>query len=437
MFRKVFIIVLAVASITITACHIINEESDYSLECLVTDIRSPNFVSLSQATDVANSFAKEKGFVLPTRGNVLSIKNTFTVKDRDSSSIVHAINFEGGGFTLVSCDNRIMPILASSDQGNFSFSDSRSPLGLKIWVETVRNMIEEVKSKDKKQEPEIKAAWEKYSSTPINKLKTRSLTPDGWPPPEADTVVGPLITDSWHQFEPYNESLGQFQHYYYLAGALTPSIICRPTIGCVPLTIVRVMKYHQYPSNFNWSIMPDTTPINSTTKNYIRTVHEDVKTFALSIQSNAFMYFKYPNDTTRLTSVLNTVPIGSFMQSQYGYASGEDDDFSSSYYENMRRDLIDHELPCIIRGTDSNSNNGHAWICDGYSYSCVYLNTPIDPDDEQGVLITTYLHHCWGETTTTVDGWYWATDYTLNGVNRRYNMKLTRHISPIDYWPDE
>ena len=99
--------------------------------------------------------------------------------------------------------------------------------------------------------------------------------------------------------------------------------------------------------------------------------------------------------------------------------------------------MIDHELPCILYGYDSSYGVAHFWICDGYFYSCVYLNTPSDPDEEQEYLISTYLHHRWGQQNTSSDGWFWASNYNLNGLNFRYYMRLARHISPIDYWPDE
>lgn len=423
-FRKSILI----AAAAVSACNMLNDRPN-SYDAEVTDF-SPNYVSMSLAVDVANNFAQDKGIVIPTRGDAVLVKNTFTVRDADDSPILHAINFEGGGFTLVSSDNRLMPVLAYSNHGEFSFSDYSSPLGLRIWVETVKNMIEEANSKGEELDPGIAAMWQKLSSEPLGRLRTRSLTPEGWPPPEADTLVGPFINDSWHQDTPYNDSLKIATHFDYSSGI---SGLYKPVVGCLPLAIARVMRYHQYPSSFSWSFMPDTTPQTTVTASFIAAVHYLVKSYS---QGHYSFLYEIINGS-RLTTVDRLFPVGAFLQSQYGYASGEDLDFAAEYYEAMRRDMIDYEHPCILYGYDANHGSAHFWICDGYSYSCVYLNTPSDPDEEQEYLISTYLHHRWGLPNASYDGWFWATNYTLSGLNLHYQMRLARRISPIDYWPEE
>lgn len=424
-FRKSILI----AAVAVSACNVLNDRPN-SYDAEVTDF-SPNYVSMSLAVDVANNFAQDKGIVIPTRGDAVLVKNTFTVRDADDSPILHAINFEGGGFTLVSSDNRLMPVLAYSNHGEFSFSDYSSPLGLRIWVETVKNMIEEANSKGEELDSGIAAMWQKLSSEPLGRLRTRSLTPEGWPPPEADTLVGPFINDSWHQDTPYNDSLDIADHYHYNSNYIYGSY--KPVVGCLPLAIARVMRYHQYPISFSWSFMPDTTPQSTVTASFIANVHYSVKSYCQGHYS-----FRYEIlNGSRLTTVDRLFPVGAFLQSQYGYASGEDLDFAAGYYEAMRRDMIDYELPCILYGYDANHGSAHFWICDGYSYSCVYLNTPSDPDEEQEYLISTYLHHRWGLPNALYDGWFWATNYTLSGLNLHYQMRLARRISPIDYWLEE
>lgn len=427
MFRKSILI----ATVAVAACNVVNEPLTF-YESEVTDFGT-NYVSMSMAVDVANNYAKDKRIIIPTRGDAVQVKNTFTVRGTDDSPILHAVNFDGGGFTLVSSDNRLMPVLAYSSEGEFSFSNFSSPLGLRIWVEAVKNMIEEAESKGEEPDPGIAVMWQKFSSEPRSGLRTRSLTPEGWPPPEADTLVGPFINDSWHQDVPYNDSLDIAPHYDYYDSTYYKGLY-KPVVGSLPLAIARVMRYHQYPSSFYWSSMPNTTPQTTGTKLFIKDVHYKVKNYCL----NHNYRFNYSIlDGAPIIDVDRLFPIGTFLQSQYGYASGEDLGFAAGYYEDMRREMIDHELPCILFGYDANQDIGHSWICDGYSYNCVYLNTPSDPDEEQEYLISTYLHHRWGQQNTSYDGWFWATNYNLNGLNLRYQMRLARRISPIDYWPDE
>ena len=186
------------------------------------------------------------------------------------------------------------------------------------------------------------------------------------------------------------------------------------------------MRYHGYPSSFSWSLMPEDSPQTTQTQEFIKTIHEAVRDYA-----SGYNYWVMCSSPLALGfGIPLSFPSGSFLRSQFGYASGNDQSYSTASYTAMRRDIIDHQLPCIISG-ESVGGRGHAWICDGYHYNLAYWynnqNEPIG-------IITTYLHYLWGDQDTSLDGWFSPTDVSLGGQSLQYNMRLTNHISPIDYW---
>lgn len=395
------------------------------------DASSVNCVGIEDAIKIARSFANTSNELISTKSSEIVVDNAFSIKGNSENPLLHVINFKNGGFTIIAGDNRLMPVQAYSSSGAFSRNDNDYPLGLKIWIESIQDSLSRIKNV----EPDLNtiAAWQKFNNVTRYSQLTRSLTPEGGVLPEADTVVGPLITDSWHQESPYNDSLANTAHYYPnggYAGTL------RPLVGCVPLAIARIMRYHEYPNSFSWSSMPNSTPQSTVTPAFIKDIHQHLISFYSP--STVFSYYVYESifgGYSHGTGFPSTFQIGPFLRSEYSYSAAIDQSYSISSYSAMRRELIDHSLPCIIRGyVDSASySSGHAWICDGYRYHCEHW---YDENLEPIAVITTYLHYCWGKTTTTQDGWYSSNNVTLDNVEYKYNMKLTHHISPVDYWDD-
>lgn len=391
-----------------------------------------NTVGLSEALEVASSFASsEKSFFL-TRSSDPTVKEAFSIKDTDGLPLFHVVNYEDGGFVLVAGDNRLQPVQAYSTKGKFTANKAAYPFGLKVWMESVQDSLRTIKNNRLEQDNETQAAWRKYSEDIKSLMATRSLDPESGLPPEADTIVGPFITDSWHQAEPYNMSLTE-QIAYYSDGV--SCFYYTPVIGCKPLAIARIMRYHQYPTTFSWNNMPDNTA-TSTTKSFLKNVHDAVKSYA-NLHNYPFNYYYtwiYENNEwylERSTSVNRFFPIGSFMCSQYGYAAGTDISYSTSSYNAMKRDLIDHGLPCIISGGNYDESKGHSWICDGYHYIFEHW---LDNNNEPIGVETTFLHYCWGQYETDIDTWYNTSNVSMYNMSFNHNMRLAYHLSPVDYW---
>ncbi len=391
-----------------------------------TTSQSVNAVNIQDAIKIAQSFANTSNELISTRSSEIVVDNAFSIKGNSGNPLLHVINFKNGGFVLVAGDNRLKPVQAYSTEGLFTDRKNQYPLGLTIWIEGIRDSLNNIILNNSSQDNETRAAWFKLSDITNTAITTKSQDPSGGMLPEADTLVGPFITDSWHQKAPYNDYLDVCAHYYQnnnYAGDF------KPVIGCVPLAIARVMRYHQYPGIFSWDSMPNSTA-SAITKTYIKSIHETVRSYAQS-NNYGFIYSYFGDPQNPLgTGVSSNFPVGSFLCSEYGYASGMDTPYSTSSYTAMRRDLISYSLPCIIIG-QSLYGDSHAWICDGYHYNLEYW---YDYNNEPIGIINTYLHYCWGDEDPSFDGWFSPNSVSYQGASYSFNMKLVYHISPIDYW---
>ena len=403
--------------------------------CNVTEIAVSNYdkngdcysVSMDDAINLAHVFSSDNGFI-STRSSTSTVNDPFSINDETGTPMLHVINYEGGGFIIIAGDKRLRPIQAYSPLGSFSEDLKSIPLGLKIWLENTQETLNLAKEKGDV-DAETRSAWARYT----NRLLTRSQIPDPIPTEEVDTLVGPFITDYWHQYAPYNDNLIIAPHYYSTDDTYAGDY--KPAVGCLPLAIARVMRYNMRPSNYSWSSMPDNSPQTTHTKSFISDVHYAVKSYSQSHGYN-FNYFRIPEYNSlgvvtgyhSETGTDHNFPIGSFMNTHFGYSAAVTESYSINSYQKMRREMIDHLLPCIISGEVS-SGGGHTWICDGYHYNY----TPGHYIGEQYIeaVYTTYLHYRWGMENSNYDGWYFHSNVNLGSFDLHYNMQLTHHITDV------
>lgn len=122
--------------------------------------------------------------------------------------------------------------------------------------------------------------------------------------------------------------------------------------GCVAVAVGQIMKYHQYPTSFNWNGMPNTYA-TETTARFLKDVGESVDT-------------KYNADgsSAKIEDALSA------LKNVYGYTNARKVDHNS---DDVLKQL-DLKRPVYMRGYDpvgilGLKRNGHAWVCDGYSAS--------------------------------------------------------------------
>lgn len=122
--------------------------------------------------------------------------------------------------------------------------------------------------------------------------------------------------------------------------------------GCVAIAIAQVLAYHKVPSTLNWSaiLASDKTTSSSST-----TVKNQVSTLIAEIGTKINMQY----DCTE--SGANTADAPSLLHS-YGLNSGSLIPFSILDCKYA----LENGEPTIMRGQNSGSTSGHAWVCDGW-----------------------------------------------------------------------
>jgi hypothetical protein len=123
-------------------------------------------------------------------------------------SNLYAYNIDGGGFVIVSGDERTIPVLGYSDNGQID------------WQHMPDNM----------------RAWLTNYSQAIHALGNAELGLGAQPTTTGRVAIEPLLKTQWNQYEPYwnkcpfKEDMGRM--------CLT---------GCVATAMAQVMNYHQWP----------------------------------------------------------------------------------------------------------------------------------------------------------------------------------------------
>ena len=229
-----------------------------------------------------------------------------------------------------------------------------------------------------------------------------------------DSQVLPLISTSWHQGHPYNDSIPGHD-----------------PVGCNAIAMGQVMNYHQYPNTFNWTQI--NTYGSTAQKSFLKQLYNDLESFPLPGGLTGAHFSKIKTELEL-----------------YGYVVNNYNSYNSASMKNE----ISLGRPLIIEGKKPNDSNGvgHIYICDGYKdlqyriyYLTVYLpsvNMPsnglldYNPYSPQTDLRTygnynlnyNQWHFNWGTPTNSQ---VWLNDggsYYCAHYNEYFNIK--KFISP-------
>lgn len=113
--------------------------------------------------------------------------------------------------------------------------------------------------------------------------------------------------------------------------------------------MAQVMRYYQYPANYDWSAMP----LNSasiTSANFIVDIHNAIRN----------VYVGQPVYSCGSTGVNAGADMEKVLKTQFKYSSAD----LANYNYQIVKDNIMAGRPVLLSG--SNSNSGHMWVCDGY-----------------------------------------------------------------------
>lgn len=337
------------------------------------------FVRLEHAKLAIGSTTFKESYAKDENGRIIDkkISSTQTVMKSINPSF-YVINYQSGGFVIISADKRVNPILAFSKTDTFDYNQAKNQNGIGFWLAEQLKYIENIRLSKVKQDPNLEIYWD---------LLLKSVPPDDGGTDENPQItfsyIGSPISTNWDQGYGYND--------------YTPILNCgyhTPT-GCVATAMAQIMKYKSYSSinNYIWSSMPNTTGSLEVAR-----LMGDIGV-SVNMQYGCYASGAY-----------NTAIIPGFSHFGYNYVKAKniagqisDATLDNQFYLNQ---------PVLMTGT--NGSVGHAWVCDQlYSYS--YWN------GSYGYSYKMY-HMNWGWSGSN-NGLYYLNNLTPGGGS--YNNDLT------------
>lgn len=374
------------------------------------DIKTPsvlkqnNFVELFLVKDIAENISFPNNIKsISAKGIQTSVRTTKSIdeiKNSDGLTAFYVVNYNEGGFILLSADYRTPPILGFSFYNNFSINENLFPEGLKYWVNETKKQVSDIQKSNIVQTENEKIAWRQIQNTLVNNYTSSNKEPDDPPCYEHTDIYtkGPLLSTIWYQSGGFNDAL--------------PYITCNGNpfqvlAGCVPIAMAQVMKYYQYPSSYDWVNMPLGYGTN-TTANFIKDIHNAITASYGSSQPI------YNCGSTGVSSAYN---MGTVLKTQFDYSSAD----WANYNENVVKNNIEINRPVILSG--DNGTTGHMWVCDGYRISTFYFSD---------CTAVGYLHFYmnWGWQNGEYNGWYAYNNFNPGNINFNSNKKIIYNIIP-------
>ena len=350
------ILFILFAALAFVAC-----DKDFQSQTEKTDLEAVvqnNKVSLKQALLYAENSVN--GINPTTRSAERKVKSTeiyvakpATRSAEDTEVSFYLINYEDNeGFAMVSTDSRTTPVYAYSDSGNLTPEDLETNPGFQLYMEeAIANYEYDI------------SIYDNTQPLPIiipDSLDGHVVLVDGvecYSKKDyySSSILGPYLTVTWHQGDPYN--------YYCGVGNAT---------GCGPTAMAQIMSLYKYPSSHNgytyaWSSMVANAGFNM----YDRSegaLSTAKLMYDVGIASGVTEHG--PSTGTNPADHVDAFEV-------FGYNCSD----LVSYNTNIIIDEIDDGRPVFICGY--NSSGGHGWVIDGYdrkySITKYYRITPPYP----------------------------------------------------------
>lgn len=329
------------------------------------------------------------------------IKEIIPITDSLGRTMLYVVNYKyDKGYVIFSGNNEYHPVLAYNENGNFYIKKRADYSGAYLWLQEQKEAVKNVKSLPDSIRLRNKMAWNhifdrtEYSQLSVKKKNSRAVDPDleyqvgvyieeslqKWsdegytiysygsgdlaeiPESEADAIrtaleqkaedrffggfdgtvyirvknkvtkekKGPLLKSTWNQVGTYGE--------------YTPNGYA----GCSAVAVGQIMRYHEYPTSYNWDAMAYNYPTDVTAQ---------------------FLYeigLKENMDYTGSQGSPASINDACSAFRQYGYTSSKVVNHASSTIMSQIRNF----WPIYMRGTTSGEDKGHAWVCDGFDYTC-------------------------------------------------------------------
>ncbi len=362
-------------------------------------------VTPEQAETAAVNWITSKSRRLDMSFGSSCIANVFTARSESGRALYHAVNFEGGGYVVMSADTRLTPVVVFSGTGCYVDDEERPLCGFLMHdQEALIQMIDSVKAGTLPY-PGILDDFSKAEAEWEDMLRARSSSGKdsayGLPDSDMDDIcVYPLVRTRW------NQRSSELTFNYY-----TPN---NYSCGCVATAAAQVMKFWEWPlssgkfselcykksvvqtftskqGRYAWSLMPyDIHEIKTEAQ------RQAVGKLAYNIGVAVKMNWGW-NDAS---SGAYLSDLGDAMRNHFDYKEarhmylgtgliGIDTGGSVAKLKDLVYPNLDAGMPVILSVRKSLFKGGHAVVADGYGYC--------------GGTRYTHINFGWGGSD---DGWY-------------------------------
>lgn len=438
-------------------------------DAVLTVVNPVGEIDVAVVEKVAGMFRNMQA-VQTRNGEGKLIDEIIPVKNEEGDVLMYVVNYaESTGYVILSGSNEYQPVLAYSERGHF---DTNKDDGTALWRKEQEGLIENVELLPDTVRWKNRKAWNRFfdEEVPVpamTTIQTRANTS------QLEKEVADYVAESviqWrmagYKIYPYAEFgkifsadelclveniISDNANEYFCGGAngtvfyRTKTITDKKAVGpllqsqwdqsggyevngylagCVAVAIGQIMRYYEYPSLYNWAAMAYNYPTNMTVK--------------LLTEIGTKVGMKYEPEGSSATTL---AACNAFRQ--YGYTQARITGHST---DKVISELIGNH-PLMMRGTNVGSDDGHAWVCDGFNetrsyetgelmvldrfsdaripeYNMVYsnnLNSTIE--------LTRYFHMNWGWGGAK-DGYFYE-----NLVNPSpYNFSVERQ-NIVDIYP--
>ncbi|MGG5507244.1 MULTISPECIES: C10 family peptidase [unclassified Myroides] len=394
------------------------------------------FVSSEMAKSVALSFLgtpqhghdtsqSNKAESIPDFEN-RDIDKVLVIRDEDNVIVLYVVTFLPKGYIVVSGTRKEIPILGYAL--DVIFDMDHIPVGLADWF---INRMEKIQMLNYTEGMEIPSnVMEEWN-------RNIPLEGDDNPPYSADPIfveVAPLLQTQWGQGKGYNNFSPEFN----CSGEWK-----KAPAGCVATAIAQVMKYHEFPSSYNWQIMSNEVSDSNLPDAY------EISRLMRDIGTAVGMEYDCEISQAQARNILNVFKNG------YGYAQSIS---STDYNPDILAIELRNNRPVIMFGKHKKTttglgmfkktkySEGHVWVCDGFRetiYRTVYdYGTPYER------IVSTpggkLFHMNWGwsgvgsDDASNNNGWFRYDDFEIkevhrndgNNANYQYEKKMFIGIKP-------
>ena len=385
----------------------------------------------SNPVDIETAKIVAQNFIGRSRGTSKMVSDVVTERFEGHNSF-YVVNFDEGGWVMVSADNFTVPVLAFSHDGTYRTEDEK-PDGFLYLIEDYKEQMDFSRKMQSTRSNEVIEMWNQLMVDNIgnNNVSRQSITPETRTytpgrillnvPGRGEVAWGQSWNNDGDCTPSYNGKIDKKWWHGWFASC---SDDCdKPPAGCGAVAMGQVMWYWQWPKsssyrNYNWGLMPFELVNTSTTAqgNEI---------------GNLLLDCGLASSMTYACNGSFTTSIGSALRDEFNYKATRavyrsDWQSNSNVWNDLIRTEIDCERPVLMYGEKALTlDKKHYFIVDGYC----------DPTDPVHFGHSNHFHINFGWHGSYTGSYFYLNNITPGSYNFNSGQYAYIGISPTYPYP--